>query len=72
MILQLQMMVVSSLIAYEALSKEHREKSRSGQPFIGIEGLKAACADCNLQFCTGCFSGSYPIEAGHHTKSQFK
>ena len=40
--------------------------------FISIDGLKSACADCNLQCCTGCFSGSYPIEIGHHTKSQFE
>ena len=40
--------------------------------FISIEGLKAACAGCNLQFCTGCFSGLYPIDIGRHTKSQFE
>ncbi len=40
--------------------------------YISIEGLKEACSGCELPFCTGCFSGQYPLEIGAHSKSQFE
>ena len=62
-----------NLIANHLSVEEIAEKiGADSLGFISIDGLKSACADCNLQCCTGCFSGSYPIEIGHHTKSQFE
>lgn len=29
--------------------------------FISVEGLKKACKNCNLNMCTGCFNGDYPV-----------
>jgi len=40
--------------------------------YISIEGLKKACGGCALPFCTGCFTGEYPVAAGRHTKAQFE
>ena len=41
--------------------------------YISIEGLKKACEGCNLSFCTGCFTGDYPVDIGDsHTKAQFE
>lgn len=41
--------------------------------YISLEGLKTACAGCNVNFCTGCFSGDYPIALDNlHTKNQFE
>ena len=40
--------------------------------YISIEGLKRACAGCALPFCTGCFTGDYPVESGTHTKGQLE
>lgn len=40
--------------------------------YISLEGLKKACEGCRLPFCTGCFSGEYPVEAGSHSKAQFE
>lgn len=41
--------------------------------YISIDGLKKACSECSLSFCTGCFDGSYPIQVGsEHTKQQFE
>lgn len=30
--------------------------------FISVEGLKKACGNCAVPFCTGCFDGRYPTE----------
>ena len=41
--------------------------------YISIEGLKKACAGCGLSFCTGCFTGDYPVDIGKsHNKAQFE
>lgn len=41
--------------------------------FISIDGLKQACEGCGLSFCTGCFTGEYPVDIGSsHTKAQFE
>lgn len=41
--------------------------------YISIEGLKKACSGCALPFCTGCFTGDYPVDIGSsHTKAQFE
>ena len=38
--------------------------------YISLDGLKAACADSRLNFCTGCFNGDYGIDvSGASTKS---
>ena len=39
---------------------------------ISIEGIKQACSGCSLDLCTGCFDGNYPMEIGHHKKSEFE
>jgi amidophosphoribosyltransferase len=40
--------------------------------YISVEGLKQACQKCNLSFCTGCFTGEYPVAIGNHSKYQFE
>ncbi len=30
--------------------------------FISVEGLKRACKSCRIGMCTGCFTGSYPMQ----------
>lgn len=41
--------------------------------YISIDGLKKACTGCGLSFCTGCFTGEYPVDIGsNHTKAQFE
>jgi len=30
--------------------------------YISVKGLKTACNGCNLELCTGCFDGEYPID----------
>ena len=32
--------------------------------YISIKGLKEACHTSRARFCTGCFSGEYPIDVG--------
>ena len=40
--------------------------------YISIEGIKQACDGCSLDLCTGCFDGNYPMDIGHHKKSEFE
>ena len=40
--------------------------------FISIEGLKHACKEGNLPYCTGCFDGGYPLDTASLSKSQFE
>lgn len=40
--------------------------------FISIEGLKHACRDGNLPYCTGCFDGGYPLDTVSLSKDQFE
>ncbi len=40
--------------------------------FISIDGLKEACNKCDMQFCTGCFTGDYNIEVGDYLKSDLE
>ncbi len=40
--------------------------------FISIAGLEEACGKCALPFCTGCFSGDYPVAAGNTTKTELE
>lgn len=40
--------------------------------YISIDGLKAACSSAKIDFCTGCFTGKYPVAIGLHTKAQFE
>lgn len=41
--------------------------------YISIDGVKKACSGCSLTFCTGCFTGDYPVEIGRNpTKAQFE
>ncbi|MDR2046351.1 MAG: amidophosphoribosyltransferase [Clostridiales bacterium] len=30
--------------------------------YISLEGMKAACSDCRLGFCSGCFTGKYNVD----------
>ncbi|MEA4823289.1 MAG: amidophosphoribosyltransferase [Clostridiaceae bacterium] len=38
--------------------------------YISIAGLKSACEGCHLQFCTGCFTGHYPVNPGVANKQE--
>ena len=38
--------------------------------YISPAGLTQACRDCRLQFCTGCFTGSYPVDPGKANKQE--
>ena len=29
--------------------------------YISIDGIKNACSGCDLDLCTGCFDGNYPV-----------
>ena len=41
--------------------------------YISTHGLTTACSGCNIEFCTGCFDGVYPIDINkEHTKNQFE
>lgn len=40
--------------------------------YISTQGLIEACRDCALPFCTGCFTGDYPVSANGHSKAQFE
>ncbi|MDR1440442.1 MAG: amidophosphoribosyltransferase [Clostridiales bacterium] len=40
--------------------------------YISIEGLREACEGARLPLCDGCFSGSYPVDIGTHSKMQFE
>ncbi|MCT4593792.1 MAG: amidophosphoribosyltransferase [Anaeromicrobium sp.] len=33
--------------------------------YLSIDGLKEACGDSNLNLCTACFNGNYPMEIGN-------
>ena len=46
--------------ARRLLMEEIREKiGADSLGYISIEGLKEACGNCRLPFCTGCFNGEY-------------
>lgn len=48
------------LIANQMTIEEIRQKiGADSLGYISIEGLKEACSDCRLPFCTGCFNGEY-------------
>ena len=48
------------LIANQMTIEEIRQKiGADSLGYISIEGLKEACGDCRLPFCTGCFNGEY-------------
>lgn len=56
------------LIANQLSVKEICEKiGADSLGYISIDGLKDACSDCRLPFCTGCFNGEYSenIEKGN-------
>ena len=38
--------------------------------YISIKGLKTACAECSLPFCTACFSGNR-ANGGHHKFGEY-
>ena len=38
--------------------------------YISIVGLKSACEGCRLHFCTGCFTGKYPVDPGLANKQE--
>ena len=49
-----------NLIANQISLEEIREKiGADSLGYISIEGLKEACGNCRLPFCTGCFNGEY-------------
>jgi amidophosphoribosyltransferase len=49
-----------------------REIGADSLGFISIEGLREACAGARMPLCDGCFSGSYPVDVGSHSKMQFE
>lgn len=51
------------LIANQMTIEEIRQKiGADSLGYISIEGLKKACGDCRLPFCTGCFNGAYSVK----------
>ena len=40
--------------------------------FISTQGVTEACRESARRFCTGCFTGDYPIAVGCHRKEQFE
>lgn len=45
------------------LSREElcRQIGADSLEYISLNGLSEACGECSLPFCTGCFSGDYPL-----------
>ncbi|MPN39992.1 Amidophosphoribosyltransferase [bioreactor metagenome] len=40
--------------------------------YISLEGCKRACYGTGLGLCSGCFDGNYPMDVGHHKKTEFE
>jgi amidophosphoribosyltransferase len=41
--------------------------------YISVEGLKKACNDAKISFCTGCFTGDYPVKLRtEHVKNELE
>ncbi len=40
--------------------------------FISVEGLMKACGSCNLNMCTGCFNGKYPVTERTLSKNELE
>ena len=38
--------------------------------YLSISGVKQMANDCNLTFCTGCFTGEYPTPAPKTTEKR--
>ena len=51
-----------SLIANRVSKEELRSQiGADSLGYISLEGLTEACGECALPFCTGCFTGEYPM-----------
>ncbi|HOO27678.1 MAG TPA: amidophosphoribosyltransferase [Lachnospiraceae bacterium] len=62
-----------NLIANRMSVEEIREQIGADTlGYISIGGLKEACKKCNMNFCTGCFTGDYNIEVGDYLKSDLE
>jgi amidophosphoribosyltransferase len=54
---------VENLIANKLEVEEIAKKiGADSLAYISVEGMKNACADCRLDFCSGCFSGKYNVD----------
>lgn len=49
-----------------------RHISADSLGYISVKGLREACRGSRARFCTGCFTGQFPIDVGAHTKRQFE
>lgn len=62
-----------NLIANRMSTEEIREQIGADTlGFISIDGLKDACKKCDMQFCSGCFTGDYNMEVGDYLKSDLE
>ena len=62
-----------NLIANRMSIEEIREQIGADTlGFISIDGLKEACKKCDMQFCTGCFTGDYNMKVGDYLKSELE
>lgn len=61
------------LIANQLNMKEIAQKiGADSLGFISVAGLVHACQGCQLNFCTGCFNGQYPLQTPSLGKNQFE
>ena len=61
--------LIANKLSVEAIA-EHIGADSLG--FISTKGLREACSGSARRFCTGCFTGEYPIPIGRHWKVQFE
>jgi amidophosphoribosyltransferase len=60
---------VENLIANKLEVEEIAKKiGADSLAYISLDGMKSACADCRLDFCSGCFSGKYNVDIDERGK----
>ena len=58
-----------TLIAnHRTLPEIAKEIGADSLGYISIDGLKRACKDAKISFCTGCFDHQYPVDNGNNLK----
>jgi len=61
------------LIANQSSVEEIRSKiGADSLGYISIDGLRQACDQCRLPFCTGCFNGEYSVPCAPNVKGENK
>jgi amidophosphoribosyltransferase len=60
---------VENLIANKLTIQEIADKiGVDSLAYISLDGMKAACSDCTLGFCAGCFTGEYNVNINAYDK----